>query len=64
MQGYMYQFQTWILLANPEYWYIQLCSFVAIVAKLCAKASVQMEGHNNKITALQPPVTVYLKVLL
>ena len=37
---------------NPEYWYIQLCSFVAIMAKLCAKASVQREGHNNKITAL------------
>ena len=37
---------------NPEYWYIQLCSFVALMAKLCAKASVQREGHNNKITAL------------
>ena len=52
MQSYMYQFQTWILLANPEYWYIQLYSFVAIVAKLCAKASLQRKGHNNKITAL------------
>ena len=37
---------------NSEYWYIQLCSLVAIMAKLCAKASVQREGHNNKITAL------------
>ena len=37
---------------NSEYWYIQLCSLVAIVAKLCTKASLQREGHNNKITAL------------
>ena len=30
----------------------QLWSFVAMVVKLCAKASLQREGHNNKITAL------------
>ena len=48
----MYQFHTWMLLANPEHWYIQLYSFVAIVAKLCAKASLQREGHKNKIIAL------------
>lgn len=42
----------------------QLCSFVAIVVKLCAKASVQREGHNNKITALEPPAAVYPKFLL
>jgi len=30
----------------------QLYSFVAIVAKLCAKASLQRVRHNDKITAL------------
>ena len=51
MQGYMYQFQTWILLANPEYWYIQLCSFVAVMAKLCAKARVAGAGVSQLIQA-------------
>lgn len=55
IQSYVHQFQAWISLANPEImntgiyncavWWLSWPS-------LCAKASVQREGHNNKITAL------------